>query len=373
MKNRAPASRSAPDVPAGRLLELAKKFWNRPEAALWFKDRERVLVGVSGGADSMALLWLMAAAPARPAWAPGVVAAHVHHGLRGKAADADQAAAAALAAALGVPFRFRRLNGEKLRRDAGGSLEDAMRRARFAALGEILRRTGCRALVLAHHQDDLAETFLMRLLRGSGLTGLAGFGPLSEVAGTRVIRPLIDWPRARVREVARLAGIAWREDASNRDPAFLRNRVRRTILPCLNRVSDHGPAAPTLARTARLLEREQGALNAFLDLVFSGARLERQRPRRVGLPRSVLLENDAVFAPYLLRRLFREAAQDPYPPSEKRIRELEEFARDAPAGALLQTARNVVVWAGPDGALWAYRKPRRLMPREKLLAVFRRK
>jgi tRNA(Ile)-lysidine synthase len=327
---------------------------------------------VSGGADSMALLWLLGGAPNRPSWAPQVVAAHVHHGLRGANADADEAAARELALRLDVPFRSRRLDGERLRAAPDGSLENVLRKARFAALRDVLRRSRCQALVLAHHRDDLAETFLMRLLRGSGLTGLGAFGPVAEVEGMRVVRPLIAWPHSDLREVARLAGIAWREDASNRDPAFLRNRIRHRVLPYLERATDHAPVAQTLARTARLLEREQRALNAHVDAVYRGARLERRRPRRVGLPRCELLREDAVFAPYLLRRLLADVLEDPYPPSEDRIRELEEFVRAARPESLLQTARNVVVWMSGEGVLWAYAKPRREIPKAQLLRVFRR-
>ena len=89
--------------PPKRLAKFAARFWGQPDLPAWLRDCRRVVVGVSGGADSMVLLWLMAGAPGRPAWAPEVVAGHVHHGLRGADADADQAAAAKLAAALGVP------------------------------------------------------------------------------------------------------------------------------------------------------------------------------------------------------------------------------------------------------------------------------
>ena len=368
------------------LRDIAIRFWEQPELRVWLEGCRRVVVGVSGGADSMVLLWLMAGAPNlaagapnrpanapnRPAWAPEVVAAHIHHGLRGADADADQAAAAKLAAALGVPFRTRRLDGERLRRAAGGSLENALRKARFAALRDILRRSRSQALILAHHQDDLAETFLMRLLRGSGLTGLGAFGPVAEIEGMRVVRPLISWTRAEIRKTARLAGISWREDASNRDPAFLRNRIRHRVLPYLERATDHAPVAQTLARTARLLEREQRALNAYADLLYREARQERLRPRRIGLPRRALLREDAVFAPYLLRRLLADILKSCYPPSEDRIRELEEFSRSARPGGFLQTAHNVVVWMSPEETLWAYAKPRRDISRAQLLQIFQK-
>lgn len=323
----------------------------------------------------MALLYLLAA-DERPDWAPAVVAAHVHHGLRGEAADADEARVARLAERLGVPFRRRALDPEALRAEGKrrGSLEEAMRLARYGALADVARRGRCDAVLTAHHQDDLAETFLMRLLRGSGLTGLAGFAAESLLGRLRVVRPLIEWSRADLRRVARDAGLDWGEDATNRDTHFLRNRVRRQVLPCLERATDHPPVARMLARTARRLEREARALMIQVAALYAAHRLERARPRRVGLPGEALVAQGepAPLAPYLLRMLMAEMTADGRPPAEERIAELCEFAVSAPAGALLQTAGSVVAWKAPDAAVWFYRKPRRQIERRALLALFRR-
>ena len=364
-----------PQSAPGLAEEARSRFWGEEELRLWLEGCRRVAVGVSGGADSMALLWLMAEGGGRrPSWAPEVVAAHVNHGLRGASADADQALAGALAGRLGVAFRYRRLDAELLRVEGArrGSIEDAARAARYGALRRIVRQEGCEALVLAHHQDDLAETFLMRLLRGSGLMGLGGFGPLAEAHGMRLVRPLIDWPRSEVRALARAAGLEWGEDETNRELAHLRNRVRHRILPYLERHGDHPPVARMLARTARRLDREGRALDAYVRGLYARCRLERRRPRRLGLPHRVLCEGEeCVFAPYLLRLLMTDLLESAYPPEERRISELMDFARSAGPDALLQSARNAVAWAGPDGELWLYRKPRRKMPREELLRLFR--
>jgi tRNA(Ile)-lysidine synthetase-like protein len=333
-------------------------------------------VAVSGGADSMALLWLMAAPEIeRPPWAPEVVAAHVNHGLRGAESDADERRAALLARALGVEFRCRRLDGERLRRSAAGSLENAARRARYAALKEIARRSRCDALALAHHQDDLAETFLMRLLRGSGLMGLGGFGPEAEIEGVAVVRPLIGWTRAAVRAAARAARLDWGEDATNRDLRLMRNRIRRRILPYLERTTNHAGVISMLARTARRLEREGRALHVVVARLYGRARRERSRPRRIGIARKDLArgasERDhAVFAPYLLRLLMCDVLETAYPPSEERLMELLDFALAAKPGALMQTAGNVVVWMSRDEVLWAYRKTRRKIERRHLIEIF---
>lgn len=319
----------------------------------------------------MALLYLMGSVgDDHPDWAPEIVAAHANHGLRKRAADADQKRVERLAARLGIPFRLRVLDPEAIRGRRGASLEEAARDARYRALADIVRRSRCDALVLAHHQDDLAETFFMRLLRGSGLTGLGGFGLESEVAGLRVLRPLIEWTRDELRAVARAARLDWGEDATNRDLGPMRNRVRHRLLPYLEKTTDHPPAARMLARTARRLAVEGEALRVFVGETYTRERLERSRPRRVGLPRDSILRHDAAFAPYLVRLLMMDILESAYPPSETRTRELVEFALDARSGALLQSERNVVVWMSPDGVVWAYRKPERRIPREKLIRVF---
>lgn len=350
---------------------MAARFWSQPGLEALLAKHGRVAVGVSGGADSMALLFLMAGPCERPEWAPEVVAAHVNHGLRGAESDADEARVARLARELGVAFRHRRLRGEDLRSSAKGEgIESAARSARYKALRDILRQSECGALVLAHHQDDLAETFLMRLLRGSGLMGLGGFGPEAEVEGITLVRPLIDWPREEVREVARQAGLDWGEDSMNLDTRLVRNRLRHRVLPYLDRMTDHPPVVRMLARTARCLEAEAGVLRAHVENLYGEGRRERSEPRRVGLPRAVVAANDALFAPYLLRLLMCDVLESPYPPSAERVSELVRFALEGKAKSLHQSASNVVMWLDADRTIWGYRKPERKIERKRLVEIF---
>ncbi len=366
-------SKASPSVSIETLIQ---KFWGQPELPQWLDGVTRLGVGVSGGADSLALLYLLAGRPAmRPAWAPAIVAFHVNHGLRGADADADEVLACHLARTFEVPVRVCRLDPEQIRARARkeGSLEDAAREARLAALRDLARRADCQAVALAHHQDDLAETFLMRLLRGSGLRGLGGFAPEAEIHGLRLVRPLISWARSDLQQILRWAGLTWNEDTMNADPTFLRCRVRHEILPCLERHTDHPPAARMLAQTARRLERENRALNAYVEHLYRTHLVERTDPRRLGLPVALLCrEPEAVFAPYLLRLLLSRLIETPLPPDEKRIAELETFVRTARPGSLMQTARNIVVWNDPTGLLWTWQKPHRNIPRDEQLRIFQK-
>src|SRR6185436_783192 len=164
------------------------------------RDGRRVLVALSGGADSVALLLIL-----RELERAGAVvvagAAHLNHLLRGADADADEAFCAALAARLGVPFLAGRVDVAALARAAKRSLEDAARTARYAFLERAADTLGADAIAVAHTKDDQAETFLLRLLRGAGARGLAAIHPRAG----RVIRPLIDLERAALREYRRRA------------------------------------------------------------------------------------------------------------------------------------------------------------------------
>ena len=184
---------------------------------------ETVLVGVSGGPDSVCLLRSLLALA--PSLALNLHVLHVHHGLRHEA-DAEADFAAGLARSLGVPFMLERI---RLSGSKGVSPEAAARGARYAAFRQWAERVGASRCALGHTAQDQAETVLMRVLEGAGPRGLAGIPPVRGL----FIRPLIECSRSSIlRELDRL-GQPWIEDSSNRDPKFLRNRIRHDLLPML--------------------------------------------------------------------------------------------------------------------------------------------
>lgn len=225
---------------------------------------DRVLVAVSGGSDSIGLL--LALHELRRKLGIALVAAHVHHGLRGADADADEACAAAAAARLGVPFVRCDLGG----RLQGGlpNLEARARRLRYAALRRLAAAHGCTRIATGHTRDDQAETVLMRLVRGAGVGGLAAIRPRRRDG---VIRPLLDCRRLAVRAVVEAAGLPYRHDASNDDPRFLRTQVRQRVLPLLAELNPAiAEACAGLAASARA-ERAAVARWADCELAAAGA------------------------------------------------------------------------------------------------------
>ena len=190
---------------------------------------KRVLVAASGGADSTAL------ALALQDLGCDIALAHVHHGIRGKAADADARFAAALAKKRGAPFFLGKFDVPAEAEKTGESLEMAARRVRRDFLAATAKRENIRFIATGHTADDQAETVLMRIARGTSITGLAGIPYVSRSGGATFVRPLRDATRAQI--VAFLKGRKqrWREDHSNADDFALRNRVRHEILPLLER------------------------------------------------------------------------------------------------------------------------------------------
>jgi tRNA(Ile)-lysidine synthase len=178
-----------------------------------------IAVAVSGGPDSLALLWLAAhALPGR------MTALTVDHGLRAEAAQ-EARLAARCAAELGVPHRLLRLEAPP----GPANLQADARAARYAAMAGACRALGIATLLTAHHADDQAETLLLRLARGSGLGGLAGVRARATIAGVEVRRPLLDWGRADLARVVDEAGWLAADDPSNRDPRFGRTGARALL------------------------------------------------------------------------------------------------------------------------------------------------
>ena len=212
---------------------------------------EHLLIGLSGGADSVALLLLLLERDGR------IEAAHVNHGLRGEDSDGDEAFVRALCAERRVPLRVYRATPPE---NPG---EDWARQARYGFLRQAMRETGAEALALAHHRDDQAETLLMHLARGSGLTGLTGMAPDAMLDGIRVVRPLLEVSGRELREMLAARGQPWREDASNRDPRYLRNALRLEVMPRLERCAPG--AAARMAETASLLREDEDALRALTE------------------------------------------------------------------------------------------------------------
>ena len=208
----------------------------------------RVAVAVSGGADSVALTLALAECAAE--LGIGLQAVHVNHRLRGAESDEDEAFVRELAKRLGLELRVKHVDTEGVR--DGDGLEEAARRLRYQWWDELMAAGVVDAVATAHTLDDQAETVVAKLLRGAWTKGLAGIFPVVERARGRILRPMLGVRRAEVEAWLGAHGERWREDSTNRETVFTRNRIRHLLLPELERwnpqVKEHLAQMATLAR-----------------------------------------------------------------------------------------------------------------------------
>lgn len=299
--------------------------WSTLARGAGLDPRASVLLALSGGADSVYLLQVLAASRERPV----VAAVHVEHGLRGAESREDARFCSRLCARLGVPFDLRRI---RLDPNPAG-LEARARSARYEALFDAAHELGFRTLLTGHHADDALETVLLRWLRGTDLGGLAGLKPELKLAparsdelgaehapgqrlaprqALRIVRPLIGMRREEVRSLLQQSGLAWREDSSNRDERFLRNRVRR-LVPRL--VALGGPSTLDNLRAfgaaVESLERHLAEATAHIVWQLPGhavATRSREQAQSGGvLPRSSLMRLPTALRRRALWRLVLEA------------------------------------------------------------------
>ena len=221
-----------------------------------WKNAPALLLAVSGGPDSVSLMWLAARWRKSLSHGPRLVAVTVDHGLRHEAAR-EARSVKELARALDLPHRTVRWTGAK----PVTGVPAAARAARYRLLARAARREGATHILTAHTRDDQAETLLMRLLRGSGITGLSAMARESARDGVILVRPLLSLPKTRLVATLKRAGIGYADDPTNRDTAFARPRLR-AMLPLL---AAEGGDARGLARLASRLARANAAVEVLTD------------------------------------------------------------------------------------------------------------
>lgn len=334
-----------PTAPRARMRRVSPGV-RRVLRAARLSAGETVLVAVSGGADSSALLLVLHALTREHGLR--LHAAHLHHGLRGHEADLDRDHVRSLCVRLGVPLTDARIEARARMRARSLSGEAGLRTLRREWLARVARRVGAVAVATGHTADDQLETLLLRVARGAGLTGLGGMRPVRG----RWLKPLLDCPRLDVELDLRDAGVEWREDSSNRDLAIARNRVRHQVVPALLATLHGADATPTqraaMARRAATAAAEARAARVALRRVLRGL-----SPGALALVGDLWrLDARALRAQPLAVR--REAVDALWRSARAGEHALPLAVRDALARSLA-TGRGGRRWALPGGA-WAERK-----------------
>ena len=279
---------------------------------------DRVSIAASGGADSTALLLLVHAANALPrdALGVGLSAVHINHTLRAEESDADQAFVEDLCGKLGIPLLVERVETAAYASAHNETLEEAARNLRYGTFRKLIAQGQANVILTAHTLEDQSETVLMKLLRGAWLEGLSGISPVLEVPGGKILRPLLRTPRADIRTYLQARDQPWREDSSNSDEAFTRNRLRASVLPILRQENpslDH-----TLSNLAELAREEESRWSAEVarvlpQLVLPGKPVRgggRSNPTAPGSQViAIELERLKSLDPALRRRVIRAAAR----------------------------------------------------------------
>jgi tRNA(Ile)-lysidine synthase len=296
-------------------MDLLRNFLNDLSrlACLPHLAGQRVVVAVSGGADSLCLLHLLhrAAGDLRM----DLFVATLDHGLRGSAGADDAAFVADIAHQWGLPVAIGKVSVPALARQYGLGIEETARRARYSFLASTALRNSAHAIAVGHQADDQAETVLMHLIRGSGLAGLRGMQPVTPLTaqhllpgealppGIVLVRPLLACSRATIESYCASEGLEARQDATNADRTYVRNRIRHEVLPVLEALNPEIRAS--LVRTGLSLSDDYTKLDRLAQVALDHA-TQAHTPERLSLD----LERFRGAEPSLQRRVLRRAVQE---------------------------------------------------------------
>ena len=264
-----------------------------------------VVVAVSGGADSVALLRSLEALKQQHGGSGQLIVAHLNHRLRADASDADQQWVEALAQRLGLPLRSRAIDTRRVARADGDGIEAAARKVRLAFLREAAEATGARYVATAHTADDQIETVLFRVFRGTGIAGLGGIRPYRKLApSVTLVRPLLAVSRGEILQYLADLGQTHVEDATNRDVSFSRNWIRHRLLPDLEVTlgRDVRTAVMELAEQAAAV---QSIVDSRVDELIDAAVSHDTRQMRIN--RQSLSQVGGYLAAEVCRRVWRNA------------------------------------------------------------------
>ncbi len=328
-----PMTRPDRQPDAGRLLP--QRFAALARGRHLIRPGDQILVALSGGPDSVALLALLAELAST--WALELAACHVHHGLRGREADEDADFVATLCRTLEIPIRIEHLaRAASPRTRARQSLQEWAREARYAALRRVADDLGMVKIALGHTADDQAETVLLWMLRGAGLTGLAGIPPTRE---GRIIRPLLGFRRRDLIRYVKEKGLTYRTDSSNAKSVYLRNRIRQEVLPVLKAIN---PAiVETLCRQAELLRADERWMSE--QAADCLARLIEEGHGRISLRREDFRRLPLALQRRAVRGLLRQLSPSGRWPTFRTVSAVHRLVTRARSGSTVTLSRLRVV------------------------------
>ena len=273
---------------------------------------QTVVIGLSGGPDSVCLLYEL------KILGNPVICAHVNHGLRGEEANGDEAYVRELCAKLKVPLEVRQIDAAALAKELGQTIEEAGREARYAFFDEICEKVAAEvktddsyvmpAIAVGHNMDDQVETVLMRIMRGTGIDGIAGIAPRRKsAAGFDILRPLLSVPREKILMRLSELKVTTREDTSNKETEYFRNKIRLEIIPWLENATDFS-LRQSLLRLAENAAEDKDYFDAVISEAideFSGGVVEEE-DGSIMIPVEILAGSHPAIRHRLIRAVFAE-------------------------------------------------------------------
>ncbi|HCP24552.1 MAG: tRNA lysidine(34) synthetase TilS [SAR202 cluster bacterium] len=315
------------------------------QRAGYSNDGVTLVVGASGGPDSSALLYSLDRL--KESHGLSLHVAHLNHNFRGQEAEDDAAFAADIAQELGIPFTVAKEDPHEYARQRGiSSFEQGAREMRYAFLARVAREAGARAVTVGHTSDDLAETVLLHVLRGSGLHGLRGMEEVSrwpwpaDANGLRLFRPLLEITKAQTAEYCREIGRSYREDSGNYMWRFTRNKVRQDLMPKL--AGDYNPQVRNaLARLARTAAEGLDFVEQELDRVWPG--LAQTSSEEIRFAKAALSQLHPLLQRLALRRAYVLVTGEATRLRESHLVAMEDLALGAKGGRRLELPGGVLL------------------------------
>ncbi len=309
-------------------MPLLSKFKGTIQRYNLLNKNDALVVGVSGGPDSVCVLYLLKSIQKEFRFSLHV--AHLNHMLRGKESQKDADFVLSLAKKLSFPVTIKALEAGGLSNQ--GSLEEAARKARLDFLFEIARKVKAKKIVLGHNLDDQAETVLMRIVRGSGLMGLSGILPKRSMGRVTIIRPLLEISRNEIERFLKKKKIAPRIDATNAVEVYFRNKIRHRLLPQLKTYNPN--IKKVLANMAENVALDYEYLLSKASIVFEKLKVSNTKPLL-----TLKLEKLQKLHPALLNMVLRLAYEarkgDTRRLAYQHIKELKELLYQRPDGAIV--------------------------------------
>jgi len=298
---------------------------------------DKILIGVSGGPDSVALLYALNSLKKELHLTLHI--AHLNHMLRGKESQGDADFVVRLADRLGIPVTLREIKIAQLSKNR--SLEETARKVRLDFLFEVARKIRADKVALGHNKDDQSETVLMRILRGSGLLGLGGILPKRRISGFIIIRPLIEIERADIEKFLKLKKIKPRRDSTNAQPLYFRNRIRLKLFPVLKKYNPN--IKEVLANMAQSLETDYDYLLRSSTQAFSRLRIGKRKKQEIRMRHDKFLKLHPALQSMVLRLAFEGLNGNTRRLSYQHIKELKDLVYSRPRGSIVDLPSRISV------------------------------